>query len=177
MSLSVSRPQFQKRGEEQFIRGIYNFLQKERARPRVSFGQMIYVAIFFCLTVPARDLDQVRNDKIIVATMRPPGSRFAVLERRVIIAGPPAAVKLSKSGDRRVLDALIPLLRDRDRAWAANAILARMTGVGEKLVDTWQGRPSDWWEALGKSSYSGWSRWLAEHRSQLRWDATEERFR
>jgi hypothetical protein len=135
------------------------------------------LALFLCLAVPALELAQVRNDKIVVATMRPPGSRFAVLERRVIIAGPPAAVKLAKRGEVRVLDALLPLLRDRDRAWAANAILARMTGVGEKLVDVWQGRPNDWWDTLGKNSYSGWSRWLAEHRDKLRWDANEERFR
>jgi hypothetical protein len=118
----------------------------------------------------------VRNHSIEVATPRPPGAKLAVLERRVLIAGPPELVQLSQIGELRVLDELLPLLKDPARAWAANAMLARMTRIDEKQVDTWQSRVDEWWNVLGKGAFDRWSRWLAEHRDRLRWNATEHSF-
>jgi hypothetical protein len=121
-------------------------------------------------------LAAVRNDRIKVGTMRPPGSKFAVLERRVLIGGPPELVQLSEIGELRVLDELLPLLKDPARAWAANAMLAKMTRTDEKQVDTWQSRVDEWWGVFGKGAFERWSRWLAEHRDHLRWNATEHYF-
>ena len=70
-------------------------------------------------------LASVRNDRIKFATMRPPGSQFASLDRRVIVTGSPELVELSASNDPQVLSYLVELLGDRDRAWAAEVLLAR----------------------------------------------------
>jgi hypothetical protein len=121
-------------------------------------------------------LAAVRNDRIQVATMRPPGSRFAVLERRVLIGGPPELVRLGQTGDLLVLDALLPLLRDPARAWAAHAMLAKLTRVDEKEVDVWQARVGEWWAVFGNRAFARWSRWLAENRAKLHWDPNEKYF-
>ena len=41
----------------------------------------------------------VRNDRIQFATMRPPGSPFSTLERRVLLVAPPEVVTLAATGD------------------------------------------------------------------------------
>src|SRR5260370_21905261 len=121
-------------------------------------------------------LAAVRNDRIKFATMRPPGSQFASLERRVIVTGPPELVELSASDDPQVLNHLVELLRDRDRAWAAEVLLAAMTRREDKLVDSFAATPDQWWDAAAKTAYDRWNSWLNESRDKLVWDSENKVF-
>ena len=121
-------------------------------------------------------LDAVRNNRIQFATMRPEGSQFATLERRVVITEPQELVALSRSGDLGVLEQLVELLNDPARAWAAMVLLAAMTRVEEKIADNYAARPQDWWDAFGKSAHDRWSKWLAENREKLQWDPDNKVF-
>src|SRR5690242_7939048 len=94
-------------------------------------------------------LDAVQNDRIAFVTMRPPGSPFTTLDRRVVLTGPPEAQDLAATGDPRVLEALIALLRDPARAWAAEVVLAALTRREEKQVDSFAAAPDTWWAAVG----------------------------
>ncbi|HMG53642.1 MAG TPA: hypothetical protein VK601_09170, partial [Kofleriaceae bacterium] len=67
-------------------------------------------------------LASVRNASIQFASMRPPGSRSASIERRVQVVAPPEAVQLAEAGDPALLDELVPLLAIRDRAFAAEVL-------------------------------------------------------
>jgi hypothetical protein len=118
----------------------------------------------------------IRNDLIEFVTMRPSGSQFAILERRVVVTGPSALVELSKAGDLHVLDELLGILKEPDRAWAAEVLLAAMTRREEKIVDTFAAHPDDWWDAAGRTAYDRWNIWLKGTRDKLRWDSTEKRF-
>ncbi|XXY52622.1 hypothetical protein WME91_15950 [Sorangium sp. So ce269] len=122
-------------------------------------------------------LPSIRNDAVQFGTMSPPGSPFATLERRVFITQPKEAVRLSETGDPAVLDALLPLLRDRDRAFAAAAVLAAMTRNEEQQMDVYATDPDAWWNALGKGAFDRWDAWLGEHRGKLVWDPSEKYFR
>jgi hypothetical protein len=119
---------------------------------------------------------QVRNDRIEFVTTAPPSSPFATLERRVVVTGPQEVVALAQSGDPRVLDALVPLLSDPHRAWAAEVVLAAMTGEEAKLVDSFAAQPAAWWDALGSTAQSRWQSWLDERRARLVWDAEDQIF-
>ena len=121
-------------------------------------------------------LDSVRNDRIEFATMRPAGSQFATLERRVVVAAPPELVNLSLAGDPQVLDQLIELLKDPDRAWAAMVLLAAMTRREEKIADNYAAIPDQWWESFGKTAFERWSKWLEENRGKLVWDSENHIF-
>ena len=110
------------------------------------------------------------------ATLRPPGSEFAVLDRRVVVTGPPALVELSRSGDAGVLDELVELLGDEETAWTAEVLLAAMTRREEKQVETFSDDFDGWWETLGRDARERWTRWLAESRELLRWDAEQGAF-
>jgi hypothetical protein len=121
-------------------------------------------------------LSFVRNDLIQFVTMRPPGSEFTTLERRVVITGPPELVELSGSGDQGVLEELVGLLKYRDKAWAAMVLLAALTGREEKLVDMFAANPGDWWESVGKTAYDRWSLWLTESHGKLFWNSEHRLF-
>jgi hypothetical protein len=121
-------------------------------------------------------LSFVRNDLIQFVTMSPPGSQLTTLERRVVITGPPELVKLAGSGDKRVLDELVGLLKYRDRAWAAMVLLAATTGREEKMVDIFAASPGNWWESVGKTAYDRWSLWLTESSDKLFWNSENRLF-
>lgn len=121
-------------------------------------------------------LAPVQNDRIQFASMRPPGSRSAALERSVQVVGPPDAVRLAESGDRALLDELVPLLSVRDRAWAAEVMLAALTGVEADLVASYTGKPETWIDGLGATAPARWKTWLDQHRAQLVWDASSRSF-
>lgn len=118
----------------------------------------------------------VWNDRIEFATMRPPGSRFAVLERRVVVTGPPELVKLSKIGDIDVLDELVRVMKEKDRAWAAEVLLSAMTRREGKIVDTFATIPDEWWDSIGRTAHERWSNWLEETREKLVWDSENDVF-
>lgn len=121
-------------------------------------------------------LATVVNDRVRFATMRPPGARSAILERRVVVTAPTELVELSRSGRPETLDGLVELLRDPDRAWAAMVVLAAMTGEDAKTVDAFATDPDRWLASLGQGAYERWSKWLRGHRDRLRWDPGEQRF-
>jgi hypothetical protein len=121
-------------------------------------------------------LAAVRNDRIQFVTAAPEGSPFVTLDRQVIVTGPPELVTLSKTGDLRVLESLVGLLADPQRAWAAVVVLAALTGVESKIVDSFAGHPDQWSEALGPTAQERWRNWLDQTRHKLVWDAKENVF-
>jgi hypothetical protein len=121
-------------------------------------------------------LEAVLNDRIEFATMRPPGSQFAVLERRVVVTGPPELVALSHSGDLAVLAALVKLLQDPDRAWAAAVLLAALTGREADLVNAFAAHPEEWWDSAGHTAYARWTTWLGAATDKLIWDPQNQVF-
>jgi len=118
----------------------------------------------------------VRNDRIKFVTMSPANSQFTILDRRVVITGPPELVELTGKADVRVLDQLVPLLKDSDRAWAAMVLLTAMTRREEDVVNAYATSPEKWLESIGKTAYDRWSEWLTESRGNLTWDAENRAF-
>jgi hypothetical protein len=121
-------------------------------------------------------LASVRNDRIEFATSRPAGSQFATLDRRVLVTAPPELVELSLAGDLQVLDHLVELLKDPERAWAAVVLLAAMTRREEKIVDNNATKPDQWWEPFGRTAFDRWSNWLEENHDKLVWDSENKMF-
>lgn len=121
-------------------------------------------------------LTSVRNDRIQFVTMSSPGSHFATLDRRVIVTGPPELVELSRAGDVRILDELVALLKDPDRAWAAMVLLSALTRREEEVVNAFATSPEKWWDSVGKTAYDRWTKWLTESRAKLTWDADNRAF-
>jgi hypothetical protein len=98
------------------------------------------------------------------------------LDRRVVVTGPPEVVELSRSGDPRLLDALVDLLGDRDRAWAAQVLLAALTRHEEKFVESFATVPEEWWATFGATAQTRWRAWLDGARGRLTWDAEGQHF-
>ena len=121
-------------------------------------------------------LKSVRNERIQFATQRPPGSRFALLERRVVVTGPPELVELVNTGDPRILPLLTELLKERSRAWAAEVLLASLTHREEKQVDSFAACPEKWWDAVGHGAHGRWSSWMSQVAGKLAWDESERMF-
>jgi len=121
-------------------------------------------------------LSAVRNERIEFVTMRPPGTEFAVLDRRVVVTGPSELVKLAELGELQALDELVKLLREPDQAWAAEVLLAAMTRREEKIVDSFASTPKEWRDSVGKSAYERWSKWLLETKGKLIWDSGKKAF-
>ena len=121
-------------------------------------------------------LDAVRNDDVTFATVRPPDSDFAILDRRVVVVSPPELERLAASGDPEVLDALVDLLRDPARAWAAQVLLSAMTRREEKEVEAFSTQPEEWWDVLGEGAHERWRTWLDETRERLQWDPDSASF-
>jgi hypothetical protein len=118
----------------------------------------------------------VRNDRIKFVTMSSGDSPFTTLGRRVVIVDPPEVVELSRTGDVRILDELVALLKDRDRAWAAMVLLAALTRREEDVVNAFATSQDKWWESVGKTAYYRWSEWLTESRGKLTWDVENRIF-
>jgi hypothetical protein len=117
-------------------------------------------------------LDSVRTADIQYATFRPPGSPFITLGRRMVVVAPPDAVELSHTGEVRVLDALVPLLLDEKRAFAAEVMLRAM--MGDEPLGL--GEPASFSKEQGQAAHAAWSKRLAELRSVLVWNAVENHF-
>jgi hypothetical protein len=118
----------------------------------------------------------IRNDTIQFATMRPPEATLPTRGRRVIVVAPPEAVALARRGDPALLDQLVALLADPERAWAAEVMLAALTGNEADLVNAFQGTPESFPDALGKTAPARWQSWLAKMRDKLSWDAARNQF-
>jgi hypothetical protein len=122
------------------------------------------------------DIQAVRNDRIQFATMRPRGSTMPTLDRQVVLTGPPEVVALADRGDVAVLDELIALLADPERVWAAEVVLAALTGREADIVNSFQGHPAEFVQSLGQGALDRWRAWLGDARGKLHWDASHRRF-
>jgi hypothetical protein len=121
-------------------------------------------------------LAAVRDDGVRFVTTRPAGGRSTTLERRVVVSGPPALVRMTLQGSVADLDALVALLKEPGRSWAAEVMLAALTRREEKLVDAYQSRPDQWWPDMGASAHDRWSHWLHEVRDRLAWQPADHVF-
>lgn len=72
-------------------------------------------------------------------------------EVRIFIISSTNVYKLSYSNDPRVLDALINLLDNPDRAWAAYVTLSKMMGINGLSSKVDKITPNQWWELEGKT--------------------------
>ena len=122
-------------------------------------------------------LEAVRAGDVEFVTMRPRGSSFAVLDRVVRVTGPPPLVELASAGEVEVLEELVELLGDEESAWAAEVLLAALTGREAKDVEVFgSSDPAAWWETAGRGAQARWSEWLDASRDGLVWDADAEMF-
>jgi len=94
----------------------------------------------------------------------------------VVVTAPAALAKMTETGSPAALPELIGLLKDPGRAWAAQVLLAALTGREEKFVDVYQGQPGQWYEVLGKTAYERWSKWFQEAKNRLEWSAADRMF-
>jgi hypothetical protein len=121
-------------------------------------------------------LDAVDNTTIQFVSYRPSGSVFALLDRKIGITGPAAVLNLVEEADPNLLTALIDLLKDPQKAWAAAIILTALTGGDGKVVESFSGRPEKWWEAIGTNAYGYWKNWYQENKNNLQWDKSKKIF-
>ncbi|MEO8699043.1 MAG: hypothetical protein ABI867_03335 [Kofleriaceae bacterium] len=137
----------------------------------------LVLAIAACASHPVNPLiGTLRSDTIQLVTYRPPGSTFAVLDRRVMITGPADAKRLTELGEVAILDQLVPLLDDPERAYAASAVLAQLTQHDEKTVEVYATDRAGWWTTFGPSARRTWQAFLDEHRGELAWDPETHAF-
>jgi hypothetical protein len=121
-------------------------------------------------------LNDVTDQNIQFVTARVEGSPLPSADRRVIVTGPPQAVEVASTGDVNLLDELVGMLLDHNRAWAAEVMLACLTHHEENLVNAFAAHPEQWRDSLGKNAHQRWSEWLKPRRARLRWDAQERAF-
>jgi hypothetical protein len=122
-----------------------------------------------------RTLEGVGTRDVEFASVRDPTSPTN-LERRIVVTAPPELVELTATGDVRVLDGLVELLGDPDRAWAAQVALSAMTRRDEKAVESFARTPEEWLESVGPGAQARWREWLEPRRGRLVWDAERRRF-
>ncbi len=118
----------------------------------------------------------IRNDRIQFAAMRPRDATLPTRDRIVVVTAPPEAVALARRGDIALLDQLVALLADPERAWAAEVMLAALTGNEADLANDFQGTPDSFLDALGKTAPARWQSWLPKVRDKLAWDASRTQF-
>jgi hypothetical protein len=121
-------------------------------------------------------LNSLSNQKIEFVTSRPEAASLPTAGRQVTVTGPPEAVALARMGDPQVLPALVNLLRDPQRAWAAEVLLASLTHREEGIVNAFANHPEAWQHGAGQNAYASWSAWLAAHQANLRWDSKTNAF-
>jgi len=119
----------------------------------------------------AQMLSAVSNDNIEFVTARSEEATLPIAQRKVVVTAPPELVELSKAGDVNVLEKLIELLPHRDRAWAAEVLLAALTGNEADIVNAFATQPNRWQESIGKNAHERWNRWLKARKGNLVWDA------
>lgn len=108
--------------------------------------------------------------------MRDPPTRPPSLERRLLVTAPPELAELTHIGDTRVLERLVELLDDPERAWAAQVGLAAMTRRDEGLVEGFSSSPEEWLDTVGPNARERWRDWLDEHRDRLVWNPETRAF-
>jgi hypothetical protein len=91
--------------------------------------------------------------------------------KRVFILNPSKLYRLSNINDLKVLDALVDLLDNRDRGWAAHITLCKMLGLDGLGSDLFQTPPNQWWELEGKTQKAKqeWTQYLQEVKPTMVW--------
>jgi hypothetical protein len=112
-------------------------------------------------------LNAVTDETIEFVTTRDDRTPLPVLGRRVIVTGPPDVVRLLSIGDINVLEGLVGLLLDPNRAWAAEVVLAALTGNEADIVNAFAAHPDQWKGSVGKNAHGRWSEWLTSRRDGL----------
>jgi hypothetical protein len=126
------------------------------------------------------ELQAIRNDNIQYATYTPPGDRGKAppsLYRQLSVTAPPEAFELTRSGDARAFDVLVPMLDDPERNWAAVVMLAALTGHDASIVIAFENAEGFKGTVGEHDARKNWESWLAEHRAKLQWDAERHQFR
>ena len=122
-------------------------------------------------------LPLIRNDLLEFATMKRQDSQLPTLEREIIITSPPELVDLSRTGDKSILEDLVRLLNDPERAWAAEVVLAAMTGNEQDMVNSFATVSNEWRDSeLGRTAHERWSKWLDKNKDNLEWDPIDKVF-
>jgi hypothetical protein len=121
-------------------------------------------------------MQAIRNDRIQFVTMRPRRSTLPTLDRQVVLTGPPGAMALVERGDVAVLDKLVALLGDPERAWAAEVVLAALTQREADIVNSFQARPGEFFDGVGQGAKDRWQKWLDGARGKLQWDPEARQF-
>jgi hypothetical protein len=115
-------------------------------------------------------LNAVDNKTIQFATIGDVRTGMPTIDRRVVVTGPADVVTLLSTGDVRVLQELVKLLPDPQRAWAAEVVLASLTGHEDDIVNAFAAHPDQWQDAVGRTAYGRWTEWLRSHEEALSWD-------
>jgi hypothetical protein len=121
-------------------------------------------------------LNAVDNKTIQFVSFRPSGSAFALLDRNIKIVGPSAVLNLVEKANIALLPALINLLKDPEKAWAAAIILTSITGADGKLIESFSNEPGKWWESIGVNTYEHWNNWYLENKNNIQWDRSKKIF-
>ena len=121
-------------------------------------------------------LDQVQNDSIEFVSLRSPETQFALLNRKIKVVGPSDVVSLSETGEKKILKELIELLKDSKRNWAAEVLLAAMTGREADIVNSFSKNSAAWQESLSQNAYAQWLVWFSENEDQLVWNKEDQIF-
>jgi hypothetical protein len=124
----------------------------------------------------AQLLKAVTDENIEFVTTRKDRAALPTLDRRVVVTGPPDVVKLLSIGEVSVLEELVTLLRDPNRAWAAEVLLAALTHHEEDMVNAFAAHPDQWQASVGKNAYERWHKWMTFHKAALLWDPQEHVF-
>lgn len=123
-----------------------------------------------------RTLEAIRSSDVQFATTPDRQWHRGSFARRIVVTAPPELVRLATSGDLDILDALVGLLDDPARAWAAEVALAAMTRHDEVVVAAYDKTPHEWLATLGPTAPAQWKEWLATHRDRLTWNAEQRVF-
>lgn len=121
-------------------------------------------------------LNAVDNKTIQFVSYRPSGSAFAILDRKISITGPPEVLELVDDADAHLLPALIDLLKDPQKAWAAAIILTSLTAGDGKVIESFSGEAEKWWEAIGTNVYQYWNNWYEENKNNIQWNQSKKIF-
>ncbi|MDH7460666.1 hypothetical protein QEG73_05230 [Chitinophagaceae bacterium 26-R-25] len=121
-------------------------------------------------------LDSVDNKTIQFVTHQSSGSQFAVIGRSVDVVAPDAVLHLVREADINLLPALINLLKDSSKAWAAEIILSSLTAVDGKIIESYQTNVKEWWENIGVNEYQHWNNWYLKNKNNIQWNKMKGTF-
>jgi hypothetical protein len=121
-------------------------------------------------------LKSVNNKTIQFATYRPSGTKTALLERKIKVTGPDSVLTLMLQADVDLLPALIDLLKDSTKAFAAEIILTALTDANGKTIEAFSGNPEEWWKTLGVNAYQHWNNWYEKTKKSIEWDKSKKIF-